>query len=312
MVKIDGLALHDIITEGFFGCVNKEQIEEICLAAVMQNGNALQFISNDRQTEAICLAAVSQNGLALKYTRDHLLTKEMCIIAISRNAFACQYIGKFKSEEMYMLAIKESPSILMWLDEEWKTEAVCITAVSIDSYYLLHIDKQTDAICLAAVLHNGDMLQYVDIQTEEICLAAVSQDPHALKYTVNLPKRKPYRQTDAMCLTAVISDGITLEHVKIQTEKICLTAVMSESHAIVYVERVNFPVCSMALCDYKVRKWKPKYGMNLPTIYHKWFSYPESRDIVYYKSNLTSAKKYTDIWIKLNYIVRRQKNDRLY
>jgi hypothetical protein len=45
--------------------------EAVCLAAVEQNGDALQYVHN--QTEAICLAAVKENSDALQYVRDRAL-----------------------------------------------------------------------------------------------------------------------------------------------------------------------------------------------------------------------------------------------
>jgi len=40
----------------------------MCLAAVRQNGLALQYVKE--QIEEICLAAVKQNGLALQYVKE--------------------------------------------------------------------------------------------------------------------------------------------------------------------------------------------------------------------------------------------------
>ena len=42
--------------------------EKYCLAAVKQDGIALQYVKE--QTEAICTEAVKQNGYALQYVRD--------------------------------------------------------------------------------------------------------------------------------------------------------------------------------------------------------------------------------------------------
>ena len=48
-------------------CV-KEQTSEICLAAVLQNGLALQFVQN--QTPEICMAAIRNNKEALRYVNQ--------------------------------------------------------------------------------------------------------------------------------------------------------------------------------------------------------------------------------------------------
>ena len=46
----------------------KKQTPEIYLAAVKQNGYALEYVKE--QTEDICLEAVKQNGYALRYVKD--------------------------------------------------------------------------------------------------------------------------------------------------------------------------------------------------------------------------------------------------
>jgi len=43
----------------------KNQTEEICLAAVKQNGEALKYVKNP--TEEICLTTLNQNIEAIKY-----------------------------------------------------------------------------------------------------------------------------------------------------------------------------------------------------------------------------------------------------
>jgi hypothetical protein len=43
--------------------------EKEILAAVKQNGDALQYVKD--QTEAVCLEAVKQNSYALQYVKDY-------------------------------------------------------------------------------------------------------------------------------------------------------------------------------------------------------------------------------------------------
>ncbi len=58
------------------------QTEEICLAAVQQDGRALEYVTPKAQTEEIWLVAVRKSGHALQYVRSDLQTESMCIIAI--------------------------------------------------------------------------------------------------------------------------------------------------------------------------------------------------------------------------------------
>ena len=53
----------------------EEQTPEICLAAVQQNGEVLEFVRE--QTIEICMAAVQQNPNAIKYIRDLEIKKKV-------------------------------------------------------------------------------------------------------------------------------------------------------------------------------------------------------------------------------------------
>ena len=50
--------------------------EENILAAVQQNGDALQYVAESRQTEGIVLAAVQQDGYALRYVNKKVFSVE--------------------------------------------------------------------------------------------------------------------------------------------------------------------------------------------------------------------------------------------
>ena len=60
------------------------QYKEVCLEAVKQNGEALEYVKE--QTPEICIAAVKQNGDALQYVKEQ--TKEICLEAVKQNGYA--------------------------------------------------------------------------------------------------------------------------------------------------------------------------------------------------------------------------------
>lgn len=49
--------------------------EDICLAAVQQNGKALKYVED--KTLEICLAAVTQNNEALRFIKDPEMRKQV-------------------------------------------------------------------------------------------------------------------------------------------------------------------------------------------------------------------------------------------
>ena len=83
----------------------KNQTEEICLAAVHQNGYALYYVKD--QTEEICLAAVQRNGYTLYYVKEQ--TEEICLTAVKKDWRIFEYIrdnSMRKKNYQKMLAIK--------------------------------------------------------------------------------------------------------------------------------------------------------------------------------------------------------------
>ena len=60
------------------------------LAAVKQDGNALQYV--EEQTETICLAAVEQDGCALQYVREQ--NEAICLAAVKQDGYALPYVEK--------------------------------------------------------------------------------------------------------------------------------------------------------------------------------------------------------------------------
>lgn len=74
--------------EEYLACKGEAFTSE--LDAVNRNGLYLQYIGEEVQTEEICLAAVRQNGLALKYVKDQ--TNKICLEAVEKTGGALQYV----------------------------------------------------------------------------------------------------------------------------------------------------------------------------------------------------------------------------
>ena len=108
---------------------------EMRLAAVTQNGDALQFIGEEDQSEEICLTAVRQTGYALKNVA--IQTPQICLEAVTQNSEAFQFVKEQDHE-------------------------ICFTAVSKDGWLLKLVNEQTPAICIAAVKNVPSVIVLVD------------------------------------------------------------------------------------------------------------------------------------------------------
>ena len=72
--------------------VKTNEFDEICLAAVSQNGSAVNYLKDEQRTPDVCLAAVSRDGHAVNYLKDELLTPDVCLAAVSQNGCVIRYL----------------------------------------------------------------------------------------------------------------------------------------------------------------------------------------------------------------------------
>ena len=199
-IKKDGLALQHVPLN--------ERTEELCLAAIKQNVEALQYvpescysglvkkaswiinyIPKDKQTEELCLSIVQQNGSDLGYIPEEKRTHKVCLAAVKNFFGALKKVPlQMRNEEICLAAVKQLPHYIESVPEE--LHLAIIKQVGNALKYLAE-DKRTIELCLAAVKNEGTALEFVpeDKRSEEICLAAVQNDGKALKF-VPLEKRK--------------------------------------------------------------------------------------------------------------------------
>jgi hypothetical protein len=111
----------------------KNQTTEICMAAVKQNGYALEFVKE--QTPEICMAAMKQDGLAVRYIKEQ--THELCIAAVEQNGHALKYLKE-------------------------QTHELCMAAVEQNGYTLQFVKEQTPEICMAAVKQYGPAFEFIN------------------------------------------------------------------------------------------------------------------------------------------------------
>lgn len=103
------------------------QKKEIVLAAVKQNGMALQFASGElRNNYEIVLAAVKQNGMALKFTPGNLADEfepnvrnnfNIVLVAVKKNGLAFKFASKRlrNHNDIIQNAIQQNKSVFWYL-----------------------------------------------------------------------------------------------------------------------------------------------------------------------------------------------------
>jgi hypothetical protein len=103
LIAMAMIAVHqDGQTIKFFDSLQSTSVyQQLCMNAVQQNWNALQFVvaevlGNYRE---LCTVAIDQNGIALKYVNDDLLEPEiyydLCMEAVRKDHRALNFMAKY-------------------------------------------------------------------------------------------------------------------------------------------------------------------------------------------------------------------------
>ena len=104
VIQTPGICLAAVQQNGHALEYVRTQTLALCLAAVQQDGHALEYVKT--QTPAICLAAVQQDGWALRCVQ--VQTPEVCLAAVQQDGGALAYV-KVQTPELRLAALREDP-----------------------------------------------------------------------------------------------------------------------------------------------------------------------------------------------------------
>lgn len=95
----------------------------------------LRNIPDDMKTPELCLAAVKQDGMALEYVPDHLKTPELCLTAVRKHGLAYLVVpDRLKTVEMSICLINWlGASGLVYVPDHLQTDEVIALALSYNS-----------------------------------------------------------------------------------------------------------------------------------------------------------------------------------
>lgn len=193
--------------------VAKEKLSaKLLLDAMKINGKALKHVPLERLTEEIFIAALSQNGGALSSIPLEMLTEKHCLIAVGQNGLVLESVPlAFRNEKVCRAAVKKQGEALEFVPIELRNAELCLDAVTQEGNAYEFVPKAVDnhTIRLAAVTQNGYALDLISKKNRiaELCLVAVKQKGKALE---SVPKNM---RTSECCMEAVKQDGNALEFV---------------------------------------------------------------------------------------------------
>lgn len=131
------------------------------LAAVRQNGMALQDVPDAHKNRELCLDAVQNDCRALVHVPLELLSEEICLTAFRRDGNLLREIPEARrTPEICLAAVIQSASALRFVPPEILTEGLCLAAVQQNAAAIADIPfgLRTPEICLSTVSKAGMML----------------------------------------------------------------------------------------------------------------------------------------------------------
>jgi len=198
---------------------------ETCMAALMQDGALIEFIDTASFTRReyfnLCYAAVKSNPKVLPLIqRDRLggkLWDSVMFTAVRNNGLALRWI-KEQSPELCLEAVKQNPQAFAFVDK-----TMC-DAINPHCYTLLQEAAQGTAQSAAG--------KNKPARKTKKSGKAKNQEP-----AIDL--RDVERQTEDICLKAVMRDGLQIQYVHRQTRKLCRAAIRQNPEADNYIRDSN-------------------------------------------------------------------------
>jgi len=157
----------------------------VCIAAVKENGDAFQYVSEEDKGVSIlealqasdplpqnnvALEALKTNGAALRFMSDLSDNANICIFAAASNGSSLEHMSPTMlatpaALPIFQAAIRQTPFAIEYIKPEYFSD--------IAEYY---------AICKSAVEKRGELLRHVVNPNAEVCEAAVRSNSYAIRW----------------------------------------------------------------------------------------------------------------------------------
>ena len=119
--NVGSAAAHNI---GYNAFREATPIVRVCLAAVQQNGMALEFVLEPLHSSEICLAATRQNGMTLRFVERP--NAEVCAAAVLTTPAALELVSETaRTLDMCMGAVRRSVATFLHVPPSIQTADMC-------------------------------------------------------------------------------------------------------------------------------------------------------------------------------------------
>jgi hypothetical protein len=211
------LELYELVVKnnGYYLQIIPENIinYKMCYNAILTDPNSFQYIPDEYRTYELCkkameLAIENKTPISFKYLKTILnkyKTKELYELAVKNDGETLFLIPEeYKTQKLYNLAIRNNIDILFGIPEEYKTKEFYINMLSSSSKSIQLMDLlpeklQTEEMFSIAIEQNGNNLQYIpkELITKKLCDLAFKNKKSGLEY---IPEKYI---TKKQCLDAI-------------------------------------------------------------------------------------------------------------
>jgi len=214
------------------------------IAEVMKKPSILGGIDNP--SFDICMAALVLDGMCIKYINSSLFTRReyhsMCEAAVRQNPKAFTKIKRerfsaLKWKNLKLFAARQNGLVLRWINEQ--TPEICLEAIKNNPKALSFVNKSLCSSHCYNLLKKAAEQKIKENQKEAKEKRSLrSSRKVKQKQTINLLNVK--KQSEALCLKAVMQDGLQIRYVWKQTSKLCLAAFNQNPDAIGFIRDSSF------------------------------------------------------------------------
>ncbi len=106
----------------------------VCLAAVADDGSALEYVPEELRTKEIYLAACKASGKMLSYVPLKHINTAICKAAVMSDGLALCFVPeKYRTEQLCLLAVKKNPKAIAYVPFKLVTPKFCVKADCLSS-----------------------------------------------------------------------------------------------------------------------------------------------------------------------------------
>ena len=201
---------------------------EMKIKILKSNGLAIKSITN--KTRELVIAALMEDGKAIQYINKKERTEQMWILAIQTTKEAIQFAEEDEiTEAMIIALLKQDGMYLEQIPKQKHTDHIIDTALRCDGRAIQFVEKQTNEKCRIAIASQCDCWEFIKNKTDDLKLLLISITPAKI---INMKNT-----TTEMINNALEQDGLLLEHFPKCSDDLKMIALKQDGYALQFIDK---------------------------------------------------------------------------